>query len=143
MIENSVARDLHIFADRDQLYRVLSNLVLNAFQAGATKVVVMAQADAEMRSIEVPDNGPAVLAVRASGSRLRAISCSVTAAMLNWREAARTARHSCSGCRWMRNESVRVSGERCRLALSSQGRLRILRNSALRRNPGAFIYPTD
>jgi signal transduction histidine kinase len=58
MIENSVACDLHIFADRDQLYRVLSNLVLNAFQAGATKVVVMAQGDAEMRSIEVADNGP-------------------------------------------------------------------------------------
>ena len=31
MIENSVACDLHIFADRDQLSRVLSNLVLNAF----------------------------------------------------------------------------------------------------------------
>jgi len=58
MIENSVPRDLSIFADRDQLYRVLSNLVLNAFQAGATKVAVSAQADAEMTSIEVADNGP-------------------------------------------------------------------------------------
>ena len=58
MIENSVSRDLSIFADRDQLYRVLSNLVLNAFQAGATKVAVTAQADAEMTSIEVADNGP-------------------------------------------------------------------------------------
>jgi signal transduction histidine kinase len=58
MIENSVPRELHIFADRDQLYRVLSNLVLNAFQAGATKVAVTAQADAEMTSIEVADNGP-------------------------------------------------------------------------------------
>jgi hypothetical protein len=143
MIENSVACDLHIFADRDQLSRVLSNLVLNAFQAGATQVVVMAQADAEMRSIEVADNGPAVSAVRASGSRLRAISCAVTAAMLNWREAARTARHSCSGCRWRRNESVCVSGGRCRLALPSQGHQRMRRNSALRRNPGAFIYLKD
>lgn len=58
MIENSVARELHIFADRDQLYRVLSNLVLNAFQAGATKVAVTARSDAEMTSIEVADNGP-------------------------------------------------------------------------------------
>ena len=31
MIENSVPRDFDIFADRDQLYRVISNLVLNAF----------------------------------------------------------------------------------------------------------------
>jgi signal transduction histidine kinase len=37
---------------------VLSNLVLDAFQAGATKVAVTAQADAEMTSIEVADNGP-------------------------------------------------------------------------------------
>ena len=58
MIENSVPRELSIFADRDQLYQVLSNLVLNAFQAGATKVAVTAQADAEMTSIEVADNGP-------------------------------------------------------------------------------------
>ena len=58
MIENSVGRQLQIFADRDQLYRVISNLVLNAFQAGASKVSVTAEADAETASIEIADNGP-------------------------------------------------------------------------------------
>jgi signal transduction histidine kinase len=60
MIENSVPRDFDIFADRDQLYRVISNLVLNAFQAGATKVSVAASANVELNenTIEIADNGP-------------------------------------------------------------------------------------
>jgi len=60
MIENSVPRDFDIFADRDQLYRVISNLVLNAFQAGATKVSVSASADEQrnLNSIDIADNGP-------------------------------------------------------------------------------------
>jgi signal transduction histidine kinase len=60
MIENSVPRDFDIFADRDQLYRVISNLVLNAFQAGATKVSVTASANERrnLNSIEIADNGP-------------------------------------------------------------------------------------
>lgn len=60
MIENSVPRDFDIFADRDQLYRVISNLVLNAFQAGATKVSVSASANQQqnLNSIEIADNGP-------------------------------------------------------------------------------------
>lgn len=58
MIENAVPRGFQIFADRDQLYRAISNLVLNAFQAGATKVSVAADEDAETTRIEVADNGP-------------------------------------------------------------------------------------
>lgn len=58
MIENTVPRDLQIFADRDQLYRVISNLVLNAFQASATKVSVSARGDGDTTSIEIADNGP-------------------------------------------------------------------------------------
>lgn len=60
MIENSVPRDFDIFADRDQLYRAISNLVLNAFQAGATKVSVSASTNADQTesSIEIADNGP-------------------------------------------------------------------------------------
>jgi signal transduction histidine kinase len=60
MIENSVPRGFAIFADRDQLYRVISNLVLNAFQAGATKVSVTAAANEQknLNSIEIADNGP-------------------------------------------------------------------------------------
>lgn len=59
MIENSVPREFDIFADRDQLYRVISNLVLNAFQAGATKVSVTAAANEQknLNSIEIADNG--------------------------------------------------------------------------------------
>lgn len=58
IVENAVPRDFAIFADRDQLYRAIDNLVLNAFQAGATKVTVSAEADSETVSIEIADNGP-------------------------------------------------------------------------------------
>lgn len=58
MIENSVPLDFDIFADRDQLYRAISNLVLNAFQAGATKVGVTVDTQGETISVRVADNGP-------------------------------------------------------------------------------------
>ena len=58
IVENAVPRGFDIFADRDQLYRAIANLVLNAFQAGATKVTVAAEADADTVSIEIADNGP-------------------------------------------------------------------------------------
>ena len=58
MIENSVPRDFDIFADRDQLYRAISNLVLNAFQAGATNVGVTVDTRGETISVRVADNGP-------------------------------------------------------------------------------------
>lgn len=58
MVENAVPRGFDIFADRDQLYRAIANLVLNAFQAGATKVTVSADVADETVSIEIADNGP-------------------------------------------------------------------------------------
>ncbi len=58
MIENSVPRAFEIFADREQFYRVISNLILNAFQAGATKVSVAAETQGETTRIEIEDNGP-------------------------------------------------------------------------------------
>jgi signal transduction histidine kinase len=50
--------ELELEADRDQLYRVLANLVRNAAEAGATEVTISA-APAEGRIlIEIRDNGP-------------------------------------------------------------------------------------
>jgi signal transduction histidine kinase len=45
-------------ADRDQLFRVLSNLGRNALQAGATRVEVSARSTGERIVIDVADNGP-------------------------------------------------------------------------------------
>ncbi len=56
--DNLVAAGSVIEADRDQLYRVLHNLGLNALQAGATSVrITAAQADG-LLTLELADNGP-------------------------------------------------------------------------------------
>ena len=47
-----------IDADRDQLFRVLSNLGRNALQSGATRVEVSARSTGERTVIDVADNGP-------------------------------------------------------------------------------------
>jgi signal transduction histidine kinase len=58
--------DLHVDADRDQLYRVLSNLTRNAMQAieqletGKGHIRVMARRDGKRVVIEVCDDGPGV-----------------------------------------------------------------------------------
>lgn len=58
MIENSVPRAFEIFADREQFHRAISNLILNAFQAGAMKVSVAADTQGYTTRIEIEDNGP-------------------------------------------------------------------------------------
>jgi signal transduction histidine kinase len=61
-----MAEDLHVDADRDQLYRVLSNLTRNAMQAieqletGMGHIRVMARRDGKRVVIEVCDDGPGV-----------------------------------------------------------------------------------
>ncbi|MGH6881517.1 sensor histidine kinase [Hypericibacter sp.] len=50
--------DVELEADRDQLYRVLANLVRNAAEAGAAEVTVSAATAGERVIIEVRDNGP-------------------------------------------------------------------------------------
>ncbi len=50
--------DIELEADRDQLYRVLANLVRNAAEAGAAVVTVSAATEGERVIIEVRDNGP-------------------------------------------------------------------------------------
>lgn len=60
-IMNSVGADLVIHADREQLARVLSNLLRNAAQAGATRIAVggrLERAPARRIVIDVADNGP-------------------------------------------------------------------------------------
>jgi signal transduction histidine kinase len=58
--------DLHVDADRDQLYRVLSNLTRNAMQAieqletGKGHIRVMARREGRRVTIEVNDDGPGV-----------------------------------------------------------------------------------
>ena len=58
MIENAVPPGFDVFADRDQLHRVLFNLALNAFQAGAAAVAVSAATDGATAVVEVADDGP-------------------------------------------------------------------------------------
>jgi signal transduction histidine kinase len=53
-----VAAEIEIDADRDQLFRVFSNLGQNAVQAGATRVEVSARRSDGAVLIEVADNGP-------------------------------------------------------------------------------------
>jgi signal transduction histidine kinase len=53
-----IAAGIEIDADRDQLFRVFSNLGQNAVQAGATRVDVSARPGDGRVVIEVADNGP-------------------------------------------------------------------------------------
>ena len=56
-----VAPELLVQADRDQLFRALSNLGRNAVQANATRVDVRAGIENGAVVIEVADNGPGLL----------------------------------------------------------------------------------
>jgi signal transduction histidine kinase len=61
-VTQSVPSDLEVYADREQLFRVLSNLVRNAVEAGATRVAVGARQETgptgRRAVIEIADNGP-------------------------------------------------------------------------------------
>ncbi len=56
--QNRLESGLEIEADREQLFRVFSNLGQNAIQAGATQVEVSARRQNGELIIEVADNGP-------------------------------------------------------------------------------------
>ncbi len=55
---NLLKGPLEIDADREQMFRVLSNLAQNAIQAGATRVDFSARCADDRLIIEVADNGP-------------------------------------------------------------------------------------
>jgi len=58
VFENKVTAKTEANADRDQLFRILSNLVRNATEAGATKVSVSARNQNKWLYVDVADNGP-------------------------------------------------------------------------------------
>jgi signal transduction histidine kinase len=53
-----IAGEIEVDADRDQMFRVFTNLGQNALQAGATRVAVSARRADGHLLIEVADNGP-------------------------------------------------------------------------------------
>ena len=57
-LDNDVPPSLIVDADRDQLFRVLQNLVRNAIEAGARSVTVSAWIEEANITIEVMDDGP-------------------------------------------------------------------------------------
>jgi signal transduction histidine kinase len=57
-IDCAVPSGLEIEADRDQLYRVLSNLARNAIEAGAHRLRVSAVQDGKTAVVHIADDGP-------------------------------------------------------------------------------------
>jgi signal transduction histidine kinase len=57
-VDNALPPGLVVEADRDQLYRVFSNLARNAVEAGAQRLRVSAGREAGAIAIEVADDGP-------------------------------------------------------------------------------------
>ncbi len=62
-VSNTVAAELVVEADRDQLYRVFANLARNAFQAGARKTAISADLEGDTLAITVADDGPGLTRV--------------------------------------------------------------------------------
>jgi len=58
VVENQVPRDLVLLIDRNQIYRVLVNLMRNAVEAGATRIRITQELDSGMTLLVVADNGP-------------------------------------------------------------------------------------
>ncbi|MGE0748868.1 MAG: sensor histidine kinase, partial [Rhodospirillales bacterium] len=56
--DTAVPEDFVLDADRDQFFRILSNLARNAFEAGARRVAVRAWAETDRHWVEVADDGP-------------------------------------------------------------------------------------
>lgn len=57
-VKNEVMGDIELTADRDQLFRTLTNLLRNAAEAGATAILVSAKSNGQWLEIDVSDNGP-------------------------------------------------------------------------------------
>lgn len=56
--KNTVAPTIEVEADREQLFRVLNNLMRNAMEAGAEEIDVAASANGRWVEIEISDDGP-------------------------------------------------------------------------------------
>ena len=57
-LHNKVAPTVMVEADREQLFRVMLNLVRNAIEAGARHVTISSRPDIEAINIEIADDGP-------------------------------------------------------------------------------------
>ncbi len=57
-IDNLVPKGLVLALDRAQIYRVLVNLLRNAVEAGASRIVVSVDIEAGLTRLMVTDNGP-------------------------------------------------------------------------------------
>ena len=57
-VDAEIPSELEVVADRDQLYRVLSNLARNALEAGARRQRLAAADEAGVTAITVADDGP-------------------------------------------------------------------------------------
>jgi len=58
LFENRLQDPIEIEADRDQIARVLSNLILNAYQSEADRVSVSAISSGGMAHVKIADTGP-------------------------------------------------------------------------------------
>jgi signal transduction histidine kinase len=58
VFENQVAAGTEVNADREQLFRILSNLFRNAAEAGATRISVSTHNRNKWLYVDVTDNGP-------------------------------------------------------------------------------------
>ncbi|MEQ8396711.1 HAMP domain-containing sensor histidine kinase [Thalassobaculum sp.] len=59
-LELTGAEDLELLADRDQMYRVFSNIASNAVNAGADALRIVARVEGARAVIDVIDNGPGI-----------------------------------------------------------------------------------
>jgi signal transduction histidine kinase len=59
--KNRIPTEVEIVGDRDQLFRVFSNLGRNAFEAGATHLTVTSHVSTQKIEIHVADDGPGFL----------------------------------------------------------------------------------
>jgi len=57
-VRNDVTDEIELNADRDQLFRILTNLLRNATQAGAETITVSAKSNGRWVEIDVADDGP-------------------------------------------------------------------------------------
>lgn len=58
VLDNHVIDAFQVFGDRDQIFRILNNLVRNAAQAGAKRTTVTARRNGNSAEIDVIDDGP-------------------------------------------------------------------------------------
>lgn len=59
-IEADIAPELSVFADRDHVVRILSNLITNAVKYGRDPITLSAHSDGEQVEIRIRDRGPGV-----------------------------------------------------------------------------------